>query len=780
VLALSLRRRDFELQKVCKKMRLSLKTGIASMMMLVIAVSAVAADSIVRTAGESSNTATGSSTIENRRAAAACQPNATKNCTLPSTSAPPAQSNSTLVTVINGTAIEQLPFAEGLAHLELTGYSWRYFRLPTPEKNDALDVVANIRENSCKGLMVTVTFESYLPRVLPQELAAPKATRTSSSSTTFAQMVLPLMLQNNLLCTVRPELGISVKDSGDKEDWYVLVQTRGGSDLTAGIRCRIGLYYHRQSASSLSNKMTVTILTGVGFILLYALFYLRPILHRASTIHVQPPPWTIGMVIIFIPRMIGVTLIAIGAGIHKKAKQTIAERRRRSREAQRDTGRGQRGHGPDDHLGKNEIEDGSPPNEMVEVSPSADLTGGNDDDETRPMNDGINYSTDVLGSSDDDGDLCRICKEDDSEEALVSPCDCIGSVRFIHKSCLNRWRISAMHRNPRFTTHCEICSGRFREGIDREALTNVILGKALMLVLLVIVSYFMAVFSYGVVYLTFSQATCAAAYHDVSSRSVLGVAAVVIGLAAYLCFCVAAHIALSVVWCAYLSTPAIIAGIQTQGVIPPFFTQSTAVTATCFSLFSLLTAALFGFIAKVIVYHSSQRMVWNWEVDLVVGGLMFVFVVVVISLLFVIRIVYRARRLDGLMEEHQEPVAAGTLDEEEHTATGDNGLRDTAEEVVAADLHAVTVESFELDTPDRRVEGGYRSAVVESGAAASNSESTTARPAESARSDATASTPDETEPTERCSSARRMSRSPVMDSVQPPRGSRDRHEPDLE
>jgi hypothetical protein len=61
------------------------------------------------------------------------------------------------------------------------------------------------------------------------------------------------------------------------------------------------------------------------------------------------------------------------------------------------------------------------------------------------------------------GQSCRICLEEDDEIKFISPCNCSGSVKFVHRECLNKWRYSVDY-NPlvnldtsRLTT-CEICN----------------------------------------------------------------------------------------------------------------------------------------------------------------------------------------------------------------------------------------------------------------------------------------------------------------------------------
>lgn len=47
--------------------------------------------------------------------------------------------------------------------------------------------------------------------------------------------------------------------------------------------------------------------------------------------------------------------------------------------------------------------------------------------------------------------FCRICHEVDEERKLLSPCVCIGSVRNVHRKCLEHWLTSAK------SNECELC-----------------------------------------------------------------------------------------------------------------------------------------------------------------------------------------------------------------------------------------------------------------------------------------------------------------------------------
>jgi len=50
---------------------------------------------------------------------------------------------------------------------------------------------------------------------------------------------------------------------------------------------------------------------------------------------------------------------------------------------------------------------------------------------------------------------CRICLETEPEDDLFSPCLCNGTMKYVHRSCLQQWRLSTI--NPHFITHCSHC-----------------------------------------------------------------------------------------------------------------------------------------------------------------------------------------------------------------------------------------------------------------------------------------------------------------------------------
>ena len=53
-------------------------------------------------------------------------------------------------------------------------------------------------------------------------------------------------------------------------------------------------------------------------------------------------------------------------------------------------------------------------------------------------------------------DICRICHcEGTADEPLISPCSCLGTMQYLHQSCLQRWIKSAGVKS------CELCKFEF-------------------------------------------------------------------------------------------------------------------------------------------------------------------------------------------------------------------------------------------------------------------------------------------------------------------------------
>lgn len=57
--------------------------------------------------------------------------------------------------------------------------------------------------------------------------------------------------------------------------------------------------------------------------------------------------------------------------------------------------------------------------------------------------------------------VCRICWGEEGAEMMISPCNCDGTQRFVHRECLHRWMLIQMERKgPAAAYQCDICRSR--------------------------------------------------------------------------------------------------------------------------------------------------------------------------------------------------------------------------------------------------------------------------------------------------------------------------------
>ena len=55
---------------------------------------------------------------------------------------------------------------------------------------------------------------------------------------------------------------------------------------------------------------------------------------------------------------------------------------------------------------------------------------------------------------DDDEKVCRICLEDDLPEQMIAPCKCKGGSKWVHRECLDEWRLNEKDRAFSQCTEC--------------------------------------------------------------------------------------------------------------------------------------------------------------------------------------------------------------------------------------------------------------------------------------------------------------------------------------
>lgn len=82
-------------------------------------------------------------------------------------------------------------------------------------------------------------------------------------------------------------------------------------------------------------------------------------------------------------------------------------------------------------------------------SPGENSSGGGD--HVKSINDGAAVGRFDLLDDDEEGDVCRICRNPgEMDNPLRYPCACSGSIKFVHQDCLLQW---LNHSNAR---QCEV------------------------------------------------------------------------------------------------------------------------------------------------------------------------------------------------------------------------------------------------------------------------------------------------------------------------------------
>mmetsp|Transcript_9105 Transcript_9105/g.10274 ORF Transcript_9105/g.10274 Transcript_9105/m.10274 type:complete len:134 (-) Transcript_9105:213-614(-) len=74
--------------------------------------------------------------------------------------------------------------------------------------------------------------------------------------------------------------------------------------------------------------------------------------------------------------------------------------------------------------------------------------------------------------------VCRICysDEDESEGKLICPCECRGSIGFVHNYCIQRWaKIASINTSDSMESlRCELCHAVFMKKRQLESLRNIV------------------------------------------------------------------------------------------------------------------------------------------------------------------------------------------------------------------------------------------------------------------------------------------------------------------
>ncbi|KAG8347753.1 RING variant domain [Trypanosoma vivax] len=235
-----------------------------------------------------------------------------------------------------------------------------------------------------------------------------------------------------------------------------------------------------------------------------------------------------------------------------------------------------------------------------------------------PTPDGLNEPGDT-----EDDRTCRICRDDEVDESVISPCECIGSVRWVHRSCLDEWRISSVGRNKEYVRLCEICRKPFRIGISRHKLLwKIFLSVSRFLLLLFMI---VAVFSLSTVGLriTLGEMTCHSPWRRVSYSTMFRIDGLVLTSFMYLMLTILAAFSYALTYSRWRTRMETVVYILEFQMLPPFWTVANAVKLFSTFLVGLLQAFSLGLLVKFLVYRTSY-IAWSWEASPCIGAVLYV------------------------------------------------------------------------------------------------------------------------------------------------------------
>ena len=85
----------------------------------------------------------------------------------------------------------------------------------------------------------------------------------------------------------------------------------------------------------------------------------------------------------------------------------------------------------------------------------------------------------------DEVKCCRICYDDSNKQGMIVPCLCSGSMKWVHRTCLDEWRVSS--KQERAFSHCCNCGSPYQlvKFSHQGAVPDLVPRKLLLLYLLV-------------------------------------------------------------------------------------------------------------------------------------------------------------------------------------------------------------------------------------------------------------------------------------------------------
>ena len=576
----------------------------------------------------------------------------------------------------------------------LDGNAFAYFEIPTG-RNAALNVVVALDtfSGNCDSTVVNVKLESTLPEVDHGD----SGSSNEKASDSIARAIMSL-LQTSIFCAPRPELGVRVADTQDSPTYYLLLETsisgdssssvsgnNGSSEVSSSL-CVVQTYYDYEDVGSFRARMYFisSALLGITVALIGSglSVFRRPGFEMFGA---SSSPSAFLMTPLLLSRNL---TIACAVACWKKLLSCMDKHRaeqaaRRRRE------------------------------EATLLTPTAAASpDGGGACET------IAATPTVLPDEDDDS--CRICKEGAEGGELIRPCKCSGSCKFVHRECLDRWRIESLRRNQQNSTHCEICKSPFTIDLSRATRYSNLAKRITSIVLLVIGAYVLIVTTSAVARGTVGELSCLAPYHNVANAYPFGLSSAALGCFCYLIGGICVFYVHHYFYLVWRNDAEVRAHLDHHHILPEFMTWRLAIRIAigCMVPFALFVAA--GYWMKMLFYTAFKYSVWNWEISPFMGMLVAMVVgVFVVACLATGGRSGAQRRQEANEEEDDEARVADLLgaqpDRDDDPPEGDVVQPNTAEQEGPAAAAAVVVVRDDDNSPAAAAEGSNITREEESG-----------------------------------------------------------------
>lgn len=214
--------------------------------------------------------------------------------------------------------------------------------------------------------------------------------------------------------------------------------------------------------------------------------------------------------------------------------------------------------------------------------------------------------------AEDNARQCRICLADDDVDDLIAPCACTGSVRWVHRACLNEWR--AQELRARSMEVCELCHFHYlteRRPVSRAKLRLqllVVRDLCILCAVLQLVVLLFAVVVYGLDRRGVVVAKAGAVHPLLAYCSVSAV--LLLAVIGFVGLCIACHeappsspLCLCDPWCAPSATDCIFSACE-AGEAGALFAGVLVMVALFLAVVGLCFSLLF---APVVVTHVVRR-----------------------------------------------------------------------------------------------------------------------------------------------------------------------------